>query len=426
MSEGAMRSLENDWMRLPPVLQDRYAENTDRRNRWKHLIDEDKFYEEMTFKGVTQGERYLKHTRICCENALDAMVHEMQRNPRGFAAAADLFCSQAMGLESTTSANIAAFRRVAFQLVREIWPEIAPIAAICGVQTMQLPSQPLFYNESYYTANGSFYSAGDRMVNNQDPSYSNFTGGVGGSTPAPSEIELRITSENVTAEAKALLGKWGLFTEQDMQVYHGLSTQAEIAKLMAMKIARDILGTVVDDLIGSANGGTVIWYTTPATSSEYTLDSAGVKRWQRTLFDAVQDVSDFIRNKVYRPVGWVMGNIDTVSRMIKASGFEFHNKGTMERFGGQVVQTTEFFGVLNGLFAVFGNPDMASGNLLCGVTPRTWLETGYLFGEYVPLTFTDRFMDPEQFQPRMAGYTRYARHLVNGAFYGRVSIQARS
>lgn len=425
MSDDAMRALEEQMVRLPPVISDPYVEDTDRRNRWKALIDEDNFYEELQNKGVTQGERYMKHLRICCENTLDNMVREMQRNQRGFAVAADLFCSQAMGLEATTSANIAAFRRVAFQLVREIWPEIAPLAAIVGMQTMQLPSQPLFFNESYYTAGGSFYSAGDRMVTKQDPTYSNFTGGVGAATPAPAQIELKIGSETVTAEAKALLGKWGLFTEQDMQVYHGLSTQGEIAKLIAMKIGRDILGTVVQDLLGSANAGTVIWYTTPASGSEYTLDSNGIKAWQRTLFDAVEDVSVFTRNKIFRPVGFCMGNVNTISRMVKAAGFEFKDASTKTNIGGQVARTTQFYGVLNDMYAVYGNPDMASGDLLCGVTPETWLETGYLFGEYVPLTFTDRFMDPEQFQPRMAGYTRYARHLVNGAFYGKVSIQAR-
>ena len=78
------------------------------------------------------------------------------------------------------------------------------------------------------------------------------------------------------------------------------------------------------------------------------------------------------------------------------------------------------------MYAVYGNPDMPTSQLLCGVTPRTWLETGYLFGEYVPLTFTDRFMDPAQFQPRMAGYTRFGRQLINGAFYGKVNLTARS
>lgn len=298
---------------------------------------------------------------------------------------------------------------------------MAPLMQMIGLQTMPLPSSRLFYMYSYYTDAGDHYSANARLVNQNDPDYADYD--TEGSEA--SEVHMGITGATVTAVAKALLTRYSRFARQDAAAYHNLSVRGEMSKIMAAQIMREICGEVRDDLRGGGSGSVVTWYTTPAASSIYTLDSAGDARWNETLFHSIEDAQEDIFGKMYRKIGWVWCSPDVATRMNKAGRYEFRPAPKTDKIGGSIGRTTEFFGVVNNQWYVFADPDAAANTCIVGVMPQSWLETGYILATYQPIAYTDEFEDPAELEPRFAAVTRYARHGINWNFYGRVNPTAR-
>uniref|UniRef100_A0A6M3M4B7 Putative capsid protein n=1 Tax=viral metagenome TaxID=1070528 RepID=A0A6M3M4B7_9ZZZZ len=405
----------------PEVVQ-MYAEDKVRRARWKPLIKEDEFYGEMRRRGIVQDESYLRHLRITLEKALDELAVDIHRNPKGYLGIANAMMSPRGVTEATNTSAIASFQKFAFEIYRELWPQIAPLAAICSIQNIPLPVAKIFYFKSLYTDAGDYYLAGVRMRDNLDKNYSNYT--TEGNTPR--QVQFQITSGTMTATNKALLGIISLFASEDYAAYFNGSATGDIAKLIAMQIAREIYATVVEDMRGSATGGTVTWYTTAAASSEYTLDSAGVKRYQETLFDAIEDASALVYAKRFRRLGWVLCDTTTGSRMAKCGHWEFRRTADSPlEMGGEIVKTTEFAGVVNGKWAVYVDPDFPSNRILTGVTPDSWLTSSYVVGMYKALTYVGPKDYPETLQTKIAGYTRFGRYLVDGALIAKVNPTAR-
>ena len=54
-----------------------------------------------------------------------------------------------------------------------------------------------------------------------------------------------------------------------------------------------------------------------------------------------------------------------------------------------------------------------NGNLLCYKT-QNFLETGYIFAPYIPMT------EPTEFRPRRSMMNRYAQTVVDNSFYGTI------
>jgi len=409
---------------LPPEVEAHYI-NERRAKRYSSIVRPDKFDEELEHAGIKSKPKR-KLIQACCEAMLENVEREMHKRPRLYAEMAERvvpqlrskfdFNAESYQLESTAVGDIAAFRNFSFGIVREIWPMLAPIAEMLSVQSMPGPSERLFYVKTYGDDDGTFYTADWRLVNQVDTDYDEYTCGS-----EPNEVSFTITGAQVDALAYALLGRWDLCAEQDAQSQHGFDINAEAPALFAQTIARAKWNRIRDNLIGSASGGTVAWSTSATASSEYTLDSAGPKRWQRTLYDAVLDVDRLVFDKVYTPIDWVVVSSDVATRMLKTNDHQF--VAAEDHYRGEIQTVTEFYGTLDGRVAVWRDPDAADNTCLCGVSPKGKLaRTGYLIGEYVPFRVTDRFMDPADLSPRRAGITRYAEKLVNGAFYGKVAI----
>jgi len=394
------------------------------REEWAPVVDPDRFDEQVKRAVPYMGERDRDHIRRCCEMSLETISRMIERQPLKFAQIAEMLvpnlAKEGMLGEATSVSNIGTFRNWMYPLVREIWPNLAPLAAMIGIQNQPIPSAHLPYLYTYATDAGSFYTAGSRLVNQNDPNYADYTCG-----DEPNEVELRMSTTTVDAEPKALLARMDICAVQDAMSQYGLSLPSELQALIAKEIAREYVGEVRDNLIGSANGGTVTWYTTAAASSEYTKDSNGIKRWQETLYDAVADVEELIYQKVYRKVGWLWVSTDVAKRMKKAGRFEFRGDGAVDDMGGGVDKVTEYFGTVDGLWKVFCDADAAANTCLCGVSPRSWLETGYILGIYIALMFVGPFTDPADLSPRLAGLTRRSQKLISGAFYGKVVPTAR-
>ena len=390
-----------------------------RRERWKPVLDgknPGKFEEDMQKRGGLSVE-HVSRMRNLAESCLDRMDHNFRdpANRKDIKMFSEKITAANPGLfESTDVTDIAVFRDFSFGIVREMWPKLAPLAAMIGMFSMPGPSERIFYLNTYGTDNsGTFYTGAWRMRNQVDPAYIDYTCGS-----EANEVELTITGANVTASAYALLARWDLCAEQDAMSQHGISLQTELQNLMASYIARATVQKVRNMIAGGASGGNAAWTATAA--SPYTLDSGGPKAHLKTLYDAVLDMEGLVRAKRYDNLGFLWCSPDVVRRFQKAE--DFHFVPSPDFYNGDAVKTTQFAGT-TGRWMVFNDDDAPANTCIGGTSPVGGISNiGLMLAMYIPLFWTGRFMDPAENVPREAGITRYALHMVDSARFGKVVI----
>jgi hypothetical protein len=74
-------------------------------------------------------------------------------------------------------------------------------------------------------------------------------------------------------------------------------------------------------------------------------------------------------------------------------------------------------GELEGRYKVFVMTSFPRGKILIGRKPQSQLEAAYIHAPYVPILMTDAVLNPEDFTPRKAMLSRYAKHLVEDGQY---------
>lgn len=229
------------------------------------------------------------------------------------------------------------------------------------------------------------------------------------------EVELGVTEDSVTVTERRLKAQWTLEAQQDMMAYHGLDVESELVGILGDEIGREIDRSIVLDLLGSA-GANVNWHTTyPGTSSGYSKNE-----YDNTLFGAICDAATEIYKKRQVYPNWIVTDPDTASRMEKLNSFKFvgdiNNSGT-------VVKGINLFGTIQNKYDIFVDPLFTAGKILMGYKGGNFMETGYVYAPYIPLTMTQTFMDTN-FKPRKAVMTRYGKKLVSSDFYATVSLIA--
>jgi hypothetical protein len=66
--------------------------------------------------------------------------------------------------------------------------------------------------------------------------------------------------------------------------------------------------------------------------------------------------------------------------------------------------------------------DFITGRGIHGIMGRKFLEAGYIYAPYIPITIESTVYDPNDFQPSEGVMSRYARTVVNNRFYGHISV----
>lgn len=250
-----------------------------------------------------------------------------------------------------------------------------------------------------------------------------------GTGPIP-EIQLSMSQDSVTAEAKKLKARWSIEAAQDAAVYHGLDIDAELLNVMAEEITREIDALVIQDLVTAAGSGAgnVNWSQTVGAGYSPT-------EWQRTFLDAFIDAGQLVHAKRLRYINWIVAPDDIIVRLTKLAGFNPNIgitpgggiAGTFDQFNTPVVngQGPAFIGTLNSRFAIFHDPvHLTAGTALCGYRGQSMLDTGYIFAPYQPLYITPALIDPNDMTPRRGVMTRFARKLISGEFYATVTVTA--
>lgn len=249
-------------------------------------------------------------------------------------------------------------------------------------------------------------------------------------TPVIPELDFRIESVSVTASSRKLKAKWTPELAQDLAAYQNLDAEVELTQVLSEQIALEIDREILADLLYNATGANYYWskkagkFLDKQTGNAETGASfAGtVREWYETLIEVIISVGNEIYTKTLRGSANFLVTSPAVCTILEASVLYkpvldvSDTKVTMFSVG------TEKVGSLNNRFTVYKDPYFAKNKVLVGFKGSAFLETGYVYAPYVPLIVTPTIYAVDDFTPRKAVMTRYAKKLVRSDFYGTVTV----
>lgn len=247
------------------------------------------------------------------------------------------------------------------------------------------------------------------------------------------ELELDIKSIPVVANDRKLKAEWTPEIAQDLNAYHTLDAEAELTQVMADTVALDIDTEIITDVVQKAReSGTVkYWDARPGffVDPDTGAPQAGVsftgnvEEWYRTLLIRVNSVSNEIHRRNLRAgANFIVTSPDVctfLESIVQWRPDVDHGDPTVTKFSMGV----EKAGKLAGKYTVYKAPFFYRNAMLVGYKGDEWLSTGYVYAPYIPLIVTPTILDPDNFTPRKAVMTRYAKQVVRPDFYGVVLIK---
>jgi len=227
------------------------------------------------------------------------------------------------------------------------------------------------------------------------------------------EINLVVESEEVAAKTRKLKAVWSYEAQQDLRSQHNLDAEAELTAVLAQEINLEIDREVLTDLRNNA-GTVAVWDFNTALGDT-------IKEKYEALYVKVVEVSNVIHRKTLRGgANWLVTSPEVASIFETATaGFAPTPSETFTSSLG-----IQYVGTINNRWRLYKDPLFPTSQILMGYKGDSYMDSGYFYLPYVPLTQTPVVLDPESFCPRKGILTRYAKKLLReGAkFYARLSV----
>ena len=227
------------------------------------------------------------------------------------------------------------------------------------------------------------------------------------------EINLAIESEEIAAKTRKLKAVWSYEAQQDLRSQHNLDAEAELTSVLAQEINLEIDREVIGDLRNNA-GTVTAWDFNTALGDT-------IKEKYESLYVKVVEVSNVIHRKTLRG-----GANFIVTSPEVASVFETATAGfapaPSETFTSSI--GIQYVGTVNNRWRLYKDPLFPTGQLLMGYKGDSYMDSGYFYCPYVPLTQTPVVLDPDSFTPRKGLLTRYGKKLLRegSKFYARLNV----
>lgn len=246
------------------------------------------------------------------------------------------------------------------------------------------------------------------------------------------ELDILIKNMPVVANDRKLKAKWTPELAQDLNAYHTLDAEAELTQILADHVAVDIDSEILSDLTQNAraNGTVKYWdarsgfFTDPDTGAPQVPApsfTGNVEEWYRTIMIRINAISNEIHRRNLRAGANFLVTSPDVCTILESivqwrpvmSGDPSETKYSMG---------VEKAGAV-GRYTVYKAPFFYRNQVLVGYKGDEWLSTGYVYAPYIPLIVTPTIYDPDNFTPRKAVMTRYAKQVVRADFYGVLIIK---
>lgn len=227
------------------------------------------------------------------------------------------------------------------------------------------------------------------------------------------EINLVVESEEIAAKTRKLKAVWSYEAQQDLRSQHNLDAEAELTAVLAQEINLEIDREVLTDLRN--NAGTV------AAWDFNTALGETIKEKYESLYVKVVEVSNVVHRKTLRGgCNWLVTSPEVASIFETATaGFAPAPSETFTSSLG-----IQYVGTVNNRWRLYKDPLFPNNQILMGYKGDSYMDSGYFYCPYVPLTQTPVVLDPESFCPRKGILTRYGKKLLRegSKFYARMSI----
>lgn len=227
------------------------------------------------------------------------------------------------------------------------------------------------------------------------------------------EINLVVESEEIAAKTRKLKAVWSYEAQQDLRSQHNLDAEAELTAVLAQEINLEIDREVLTDLRN--NAGTV------ASWDFNTALGDTIKEKYESLYVKIVEVSAVVHRKTLRGgANWLVTSPEVASMFeTSTAGFAPTPSETFTSSLG-----VQYVGTVNNRWRLYKDPLFPTGQVLMGYKGDSYMDSGYFYCPYVPLTQTPVVLDPESFCPRKGILTRYGKKLLRegSKFYARLSI----
>ncbi len=369
------------------------------------------------YRSLTEGIRDDNRRRMiesCCDNIL------VDR----FGKKADFDRAKKL-LQGVEEANVVAdfdtYTMTMLPIVtRAYWALMLP--NLISTQPLNGPTGRIFYDDTRYASSGglydpSMYTPGARTDRFLDPYYA-----LAGENPGDNvrEIEVTITSEDVSVESRKLNASWSDEVEQDLRAYFGIEMDDLMVGRLGDELAREVDQTGIDRLIAGATAGNVNWDETPSGA----YSSLDPKIYAATLFDAFTDADQLIQDAVGRRGEWLLMGSTEVNRLRKLGANMFVEGG--EDGGGTVEGAMVFVGRLAKKWDIYEARHFPANKILVGYRGASFSQAGAVFGPYIPLVIKDAVKDlvgDKAYQTiRGASWRGCPAVIVNGDAFATVTI----
>jgi hypothetical protein len=220
-------------------------------------------------------------------------------------------------------------------------------------------------------------------------------------------MAILVSAFTVTARSFKLRGRMSMEASSSLRRQYGMDADLEIATAMTeeLKFSRD--RRVVNDLLRAAGAVQVTWNKNPPNGVDYNAH-------KQALLDAFETAGGLIHYATRRAMGtWILAGIDaaTVIRTLP----QFTGSGITSVVGASRI------GTISNRWTVYQDPYMPRDAFLVGHKGTTFLETGYVLADYIPLMLTPS-ITLDDFLTRKGVGTMYATKIINPAFYVRGQI----
>jgi len=216
---------------------------------------------------------------------------------------------------------------------------------------------------------------------------------------------------------------------QDLNAYHSIDAEAELTSMLSEYISLEIDLEILDML--KSNALTVDYWSASigeeynAASNTWSAGNNSLAYQKNTWFQTLGVKLNKVSNKIHQLTLRGGANFIVTSPEV-ASIFETATAGfapaPSETFTSSL--GIQYVGTVNNRWRLYKDPLFQSNQILMGYKGDSYLDSGYFYCPYVPLTQTPVVLDPESFCPRKGILTRYGKKLLReGAkFYARMSI----
>lgn len=224
------------------------------------------------------------------------------------------------------------------------------------------------------------------------------------------QVDVTVESVPVIARPRKLKSIYMFDTAYDLKMSFGLDMDTVIMKATSGEIGFEIDNEIMKDLLAIA-ASTLTWNINP------TYKGMDIKDHKVTFIDAINDASNTILAVTKRYEGCWLVTGKTGAVILEGLGKDHFERANT----GSVVGGPHFFGVLEGKYKCYKNPNYADNVVLVGAKGEMFIEAGYVYAPYIPIFATQLLVD-ENLKGKKGFCTVYAKKVVNANMYCKVTL----